>query len=86
MSVTIPDGKNIDRVEFFKRDEFTTDLICCEITSGTVTYFFHEEWDGWNKLVSDLEGISGFAKDWFGHVSLPPFHESRFVAYAKATK
>ncbi len=86
MNLTIPDLNSIDRIKFFKRDEITTDLIFCEITSGTDCYFFHEEMDGWNKVISDFECLSAFDKGWFGHVSLPPFREAKFVAYAKANQ
>ena len=49
-----PDGlcdiplANIDRVTFFKRDEITTDLICCEIVSPGQVQTFHEEMPVWD--------------------------------------
>ena len=33
----------IDRVTFYKRDELTTDLICCEVHVGESHSKFHEE-------------------------------------------
>lgn len=74
----------IERVEFFKRDELTTDLLCCELTSHGQSFFFHEEMSDWSDLISKLEGLDGFRKDWFSQVSQPPFRERRFVAFKRA--
>ena len=74
---------SIGTVTFFKRDELTTDLICCEITTkrpGEKTYFFHEEWDGWDGLIAHLRQLPGFNSDWHASVSQPPFAENKTVA------
>ncbi|WP_426264213.1 hypothetical protein [Sphingomonas sp. PWP1-2] len=34
---------DIARVIFYKRDELTTDLICCDIEALGQTWIFHEE-------------------------------------------
>ena len=77
--------ETVERIEFFKTDELTTDLLCCEIIAAGQTFFFHEEWSGWSNLTTKLEGLDGFRKDWFAHVSQPPFEECRFVAFARAS-
>ena len=71
-------------VAFFKRDELTTDLICCEVATKAPTeqvFFFHEEMDGWNQLLAHLGQLKGFRSDWYEAVALPTFAESRTVAY-----
>ncbi|MEL7682821.1 hypothetical protein AAG594_00640 [Citromicrobium bathyomarinum] len=76
-----PPLDTIESITFFKRDELTTDLICCEINANGQTHLYHEEWEGWEDLIADLEGIDGFRRDWFSKVSQPPFSASRFLAF-----
>ena len=79
---------DIEQVTFFKRDELTTDLICCEITvspdKGGKTWLLHEEVPGWNDLVALLERLPGFNRDWFGTVVQPAFAENRTVVFQKS--
>ena len=74
----------IERVTFYKRDEITTDLICCDVETTDCTWTFHEELNGWQMLVRHLEGLPGFQKDWFAKVSQPPFGTSQMVAFSRA--
>jgi aminoglycoside phosphotransferase len=37
----------IERVTFFKRDELTSDLICCNVQAAGRGWLFHEEMTGW---------------------------------------
>jgi len=76
--------ETVERVEFFKRDEFTTDLICCEVVAAGQTHVVHEEWSGWPDLIVKLGRLDGFRKDWFSQVSQPPFEECRFAAFVRA--
>ena len=71
----------IKTVTFFKRDELTTDLICCEVEVGGQTWFFHEEANGWARLVAHLEKLPGFRSDWFDAVAHPLFAASATVAF-----
>jgi hypothetical protein len=71
----------IEKVTFFKRDELTTDLICCEVEIDGRTRFFHEEAAGWDLLIRPLEGLPGFRADWNAAVVLPPFAECETVAF-----
>ena len=71
----------IDRVTFYKRDEITADLICCDVEIAGKTWTFHEELKGWQTLVQHLEGLPGFQADWFAAVSQPPFSTSETIAF-----
>lgn len=73
----------IAKVTFFKRDEITADLICCEIETGDETWLFHEEMTGWDLLLRHLEQLPAFRADWFGEVSQPPFEASETVAFSR---
>ncbi|WP_138983903.1 hypothetical protein [Sphingomonas elodea] len=77
------DWSAVERVTFFKRDELTTDLVCCEIDGGTRQWLFHEEMRGWTVLQARLATLPGFRGDWFVHVSQPAFAASSFLAYAR---
>ncbi len=73
----------IDKVTFYKRDELTTDLICCEVEANGETWFFHEEAEGWETLISYLEKLPGFCAGWYEAVVQPPFAVSETVAYSR---
>ena len=78
----LPLGK-IDNVTFYKRDEVTTDLICCDVEAGDSVWSFHEELDGWDLLLAHLERLPGFRRDWFSAVSRPPFAGAVTVAFSR---
>jgi len=79
---SLPLGQ-IESVTFYKRDEITTDLICCDVqVSGTI-WFFHEEMDSWAALIQHLEHLPGFRADWRAAVVQPPFAENRTVAFQR---
>jgi hypothetical protein len=76
---------DIERVKFLKRDEVTSDLICCEILSNGLRWTYHEEMAEWEQLLTDLNTLPGFAIDWFENVSQPPFASSEFIAFQRET-
>jgi hypothetical protein len=78
----IPLG-SIDTVRFYKRDEITSDLICCEVIVGTAVRTFHEELSGWPLLMDHLEKLPSFRQDWFTMVSKPAFAASPVVAFTR---
>lgn len=78
-------AEQIRRVTFFKRDEVTADLICCEIASDDRHWLFHEEMDGWQLLLGELEVLPNFRMDWYAAVSQPPFAPSPVIAYDRMT-
>lgn len=73
----------IDRVVFYKRDELTTDLICCDVDVGPTRWFFHEEMTGWEPLLDHLTKLKEFDGHWFAKVSQPPFASSDVVAFER---
>lgn len=73
--------EEIEAVTFYKRDEVTTDLICCEVTVAGRTLFFNEDSDGWDALIRHLQQLPGFRADWFAVVSKPVFLRSEMVAF-----
>jgi hypothetical protein len=75
--------KDVTKVTFYKRDELTTDLICCDVTVGAELWTFHEELLGWESLIDHLQKLPGFRADWFAAVSQPPFDTSETVAFSR---
>ena len=78
--------ENIDRVAFYKRDELTTDLICCDVEISDQVRWFHEEQEGWDLLLRHLERLPGFRSDWFSKVVQPAFERCETTAYIKAPR
>ncbi|MEM9310863.1 MAG: hypothetical protein AAGA34_05390 [Pseudomonadota bacterium] len=73
--------QEIRKVEFYKTDEITTDLIRCNVETCEGVFQFHEDEQEWDDLIRALAALDGFRRDWFAQVSQPPFAESRFVAF-----
>lgn len=73
----------IERVTFYKRDELTTDLICCEVRVAGRDCFFHEQAEGWQLLLDHLAGLPGFKADWFSAVFQHTFERSETVAFQR---
>ena len=73
----------IDAVVFYKRDEITTDLICCDVEVAGRVRTFHEEAAGWEGLIAHLADLPGFRTDWYAEVANPPFATSETVAYRR---
>lgn len=73
----------IKTVKFFKRDEITTDLICCDIEADDRSLFFHEEMSVWDPVLTHLKRLQGFDVNWFSKVSQPAFETCLHVAYQR---
>ena len=71
----------VEKVTFYKCDEITTDLICCEVVIADSVLTFHEELDGWASLIDHLAKLPSFRADWFAAVSQPPFATCETVAF-----
>jgi len=71
----------VDSVVFYKRDEITTDLICCDVEIGGQVWTFHEEANGWPDLITHLSALPSFRVDWYEAVVRPPFTTSETVAF-----
>jgi len=76
--------EQIERVTFYKRDELTTDLICCDVAIAGHSSFFHEELPGWQLLLEHLEQLPGFREDWYSTVVHPTFEQCETVAFERA--
>jgi len=74
---------DIGKVMFHKRDEITSDLICCDVVVGEKVWTFHEELVGWEMLIEHLQGLPSFRDDWFAAVSQPPFATSETVVFSR---
>ena len=73
----------IEEVRFYKRDEITTDLICCEVVVDGASWTFHEELAGWDLLLRHLEQLPNFRADWYSAVAQPPFAASETLAFRR---
>ena len=73
----------IDKVTFYKRDQVTTDLICCDVAIADKVWSFHEELPGWKLLIDHLHSLPNFRVDWFVSVSRPPFSTSETIAFCR---
>jgi hypothetical protein len=76
--------ERIDAVTFYKRDELCTDLICCDVEIGGLSWFFHEEAEGWDLLLRHLERLPGFRTDWYQAVAQPPFASCITTAFDRS--
>jgi len=73
----------IETVVFYKRDEITTDLICCDVEVARRVWTFHEEATGSADLIAHLSGLPGFRDDWYEAAVRPPFATSETVAFKR---
>lgn len=73
----------IIKVTFYKRDEITTDLICCDVEAKGSAWAFNEEQVGWDMLLQHLNKLPDFRNDWYASVSQPPFATSDTVAFRR---
>jgi hypothetical protein len=71
----------INVVVFYKREEITTDLICCDVEAAGHVWTFHEEASGWADLIAHLSALPGFRPGWYEAVVSPPFAASETVAF-----
>jgi len=74
---------DVCKVTFYKRDQITTDLICCDVVLADKVWTFHEELVGWGALIEHLQKLPDFSSDWFATVSQPAFATSETVAFAR---
>ncbi|WP_424770440.1 hypothetical protein [Pontixanthobacter sp.] len=73
----------VAKVTFYKRDEVTTDLVCCDVVVADEVWSFHEELVGWDLLLDHLQKLPRFRADWFANVSQPPFATAETVAFSR---
>jgi hypothetical protein len=73
----------IERVVFYKRDELTTDLVCCDVRVAGKVWTFHEALAGWDLLIEHLNGLRGFQPASLAAMAQPPFELSETVAFCR---
>ena len=75
----------VAKVQFYKLDELTTDLICCELTlDGGGALFLHEDMYDWDDQLGRLATLPGFDADWFMKVAQPAFATCHTIAFERA--
>ncbi|HLZ66804.1 MAG TPA: hypothetical protein VKQ29_11280 [Aliidongia sp.] len=71
----------------YKIDEITTDLICCDITTGPEErpkiLTIHEEIPGFDAVMTLFEALPDFNPQWRNAVLLEPFAENRTTLYRR---
>jgi len=71
----------------YKRDELTTDLVCCDIVTGTAdgeqARTIHEELPGFDAVMDNFETLPGFDQRWRDKVIKPAFATNRTVIYSR---
>ena len=78
---------DVVRLRAYKRDGFTTDLVCLnvELQSGT-TLLVHEEMPGWEDVIEAAEralpGMKEF-RSWFPEVVKPAFARNEQVIFER---
>jgi hypothetical protein len=72
---------DIAKVTFYKRDEITTDLICCDVVVAGTVWTFNEEQIGWDLLLQHLDKLPNFRTDWYAAVSQPAFATCETLAF-----
>lgn len=82
--------EDVRRAEMYKRDELTTDLVCCDLTveqNGIRSvYTLHEDAPGWHEFLTWLGMLPGFWADWRSAVILPAFQPNRTVVFEAPTR
>ena len=75
-SATSLKWNEVKTIVAYKRDVYTTDLVCLGFTTPDGTVEINEEMQGWSQLVEDLPafvpGTPPLA-DWWERVAKPPF-------------
>jgi hypothetical protein len=85
------DAVSLDEVSAivaYKIDELTTDLVCCDIVTGSgdgqQIRTVHEEISGFETVMARFEALPGFNKQWRETVILPPFATNRTTIYNRS--
>ena len=75
----------VTKVQFYNREQVTTELICCELTlDDGGALFLHEDMHGWDDQMGRLATLPGFDADWFAKVAFPPFVTCHTIAFERA--
>ena len=77
----------VEEVHAYKRDLFTTDLICLAFKrSGREEYYeIHEEMAGYHDLLEVLPSrLPGFSSEWFPAVAFPAFKTNHQIVWKRS--
>ncbi|MBB4861175.1 hypothetical protein HNO88_004529 [Novosphingobium chloroacetimidivorans] len=84
------DAVSLDEVSAivaYKIDELTTDLVCCDIVTGSgdgeQIRTIHEELPGFGAAMRHFESLPGFDRQWRDTAILPPFATNRTLIYSR---
>lgn len=79
--------RDITKVTAYKCDQLTTDLICCDVTTGTgnqsLVWSLHEELLGFDNLMERFAQLPGFRREWRNAVLLPSFVENSTEIFSR---
>lgn len=78
----------VEEVHAYKRDLFTTDLICLAFKKlGTEEYYeIHEEMAGYHDLLEVLQNrLPNFTLEWFFDVAFPAFETKHQIIWKKSS-
>jgi hypothetical protein len=76
----------ITRAQLFKRDLWTTDMICLwlERADGTGFELNEEDFQGWNELLEQLpERLPGSLENWWSDVAFPAFATNEITIFQR---
>lgn len=74
----------IDKIIAYKKDLFTTDLVCVDITHNTTIITLTEELVGWDIFVKTMgEKLPLIDPDWEWKVIQPPFETNLITIFKK---
>ena len=73
----------VNRIAVYKKDEFTTDLICIEFgLPENITITLHEEMESYDLVVPKMHmQFEGIEKDWYSKIVKPAFKRNYRVIY-----
>jgi hypothetical protein len=78
---------DVEEVHAYKRDLFTTDLICLAFKRCEKEEYFeiHEEMAGYHDLLEVLPShLAGFTSEWFVSVAVPAFEANHQVIWKRS--
>ena len=82
--------EKVEKVSFFKTDEITTDLICCEIEfqkkDQLEKAILHEDCENFESFETWIAKLPSFDTEWRSKVVHPPFKENFTVAFDRGAK
>ncbi len=79
---------DVSKVETYKRDLFSVDMICLEfaVDADQLVYITHDEMDGFNELSCRLtQYFPSIAPNWWNEVAFPAFATKHRILYERSS-